>query len=76
MRYPTSAKLTELTHIGKSNYWYGNRHNYSFEWLGIVFDSGRNEWVDANTKTSLTYTNFKPGIKRLDNQTCAVINKV
>ena len=45
-----------------------------FAWLHVIYSENHKQWVNASTLQPVPYTNFKPGIVRAENETCAAIS--
>ena len=71
IRTPISNEEGESYHISGD---YPDNKVYKFAWLNVIYDESQNRWVNASTGQPLSYTNFKPGVKRLLNESCAAIS--
>ena len=70
MRTPKSADETDYYHVREGNKLLVDK----YAWLGIIFDEPQNIWINASDRTPILYSNFKPGVTRKENETCAAIN--
>ena len=73
MRTPKSKSENEYYHI-LENYGPGFMLVNKFAWLHIIYSDIHKNWVNASTLQPVSYTNFKPGIVRAENETCAAIS--